>query len=202
MPGYDETVNVRTVVLVVSALGLAACAGPSAGQRAEQDRVARLMMTAPAVHMPPNGVASCVGVTIRLTDPSGRAEAERKTTEVFISAAETSAAFDRSGLPGCRDAFLLGLEDGGLSPEPLHLTVGFGVDPQGKVCAVVERPRAAVIDPAAGPLVEQAAQCLKNVLFSAQLPANRVQGKVRVVRMFSLSVTPQMLMTSTATKAG
>lgn len=200
--GYDVTVNVRTVVLVGWALVLGACAGPTSAQRAEQGRVARLMMKASAVHMPPSGVASCVGVTIRLTDPSGKAEAERKSTELFISADEARAAFETAGLSACRDTFVVGLEDAGLSPEPLHLTVGFGVDPQGKVCAIVERPRTPAIDPAAGPMVDQAAQCLKNVLFSAQLPVDRVQGKSRMVRMFSLSVNAEMLMTGTSTKAG
>lgn len=193
------TVNVRTVLLAGALLGLAACAGPSAAQRQEQAEVARLMMTASAVHMPPAGVDSCVGITVRLTDPSGRGEAERARSEVWISEAEAEAAFAAAGLERCKEAYLLGLDAGGISPEPLALTVGYGVDPAGKVCAIVERTRPDPIDPAAGPLIDQAAECLKNVLFTAALPAGRVEDKDRVVRFFTLSVQPEVATSSTAT---
>lgn len=195
--------NVRTVVLM-SGLLFAACAGPSAAQREQQAQVARLMMTASAVHMPPKPVDSCVGVTVRLTDPSGKNEPERMKTEVFISGDEAEAAVQAAGLERCRRSFLMGLEDGGIGLEPLALTVGYGVDPDGRVCAVVERQRADVIDPAAAPLVQQAAGCLKNTLFAAQFPKERVQDKERVVRLYTFHVQGDLptTVTSSAAEAG
>lgn len=187
---------------MLAAGSLAACAGPSAAQKREQAEVAHLMMTASAVHMPPAGVDSCVGVTVRLTDPSGRAEPERKQNEDLVTAEEVAAALDAAGLARCAEAYLLGLDEGGLTPEPFALTVGYGVDPAGRVCAVVERARPDPIDPAAGPLIDGAAQCLKDTLFRAQLPAGRVEGKERVVRFYTLSVNPEVGATATSTAAG
>lgn len=180
---------------------LSACAGPSAAQRAEQDQVARLMMTASAVHMPPPGVDSCVGVTVRLTDPSGKNEPERLKTESRVTEAEAHAALDAAGLQQCKTSFMMGLEEGGISPEPVALSVGYGVDPAGRVCAVVERGRPPLIDPAAGPLVEQAAGCLKSALFSAQFPAGRVEAKDRVVKLYTLVIQPEVPLTATSSAA-
>ena len=174
--------------LVTASLALGACAGPSAAQRQEQDQVATLLMQADAVHMPPAGVDSCVGVTVRLSDPSGRGEPERLALEERITLDEVTAALDAAGIARCTRAFMDGLYDADLAPEPLQLKVAFGVDPAGKVCAVIERGRTRVIDPGAEPFVAQAASCFKDALFSAQLPAGRVEDKERVVRYWTLSV--------------
>lgn len=190
--------NVRTVCLLAAALFIGACAGPSRAQRQEQAEVAHLMMTAAAVHMPPAGVDSCVGVTVRLTDPSGKGEAERLELADRITDEEVAAALAGAGLGQCEEAYLLGLDEGGLSPEPLALEVGYGVDPGGRVCAVVERKRVEAIDPAAGPLMDGAATCLKDTLFRAKLPEARVEKKERVVRLFTFSVNPMAEVTTSS----
>ncbi|MCA9552390.1 MAG: hypothetical protein KC933_20315 [Myxococcales bacterium] len=179
----------RASLSIFAAAALAgACAGPSAAQRAEQDRLATLMMEASAVHMPPAGVDSCVGVTLRLSDPSGKDEPERAALEGRFTEAEVGEALAAAGVERCKQAFLDGLYDADLASEPLQVTVAFGVDPLGQVCAVVERGRSRVIDPGAGPFVDQAATCLKDALFRAQLPAERVKDTERVVRFYSLAV--------------
>lgn len=186
------------LTVVAAALLLGACAGPTAAQRAEQDRVATLLMQADAVHMPPAGVDSCVGVTVRLSGPSGQGEPERAALAERITAEEVSSALGAAGAEKCKQAFLDALYDADLASEPLQLKVAFGVDPAGRVCAVVERGRSAVIDPGAAPFVEQAATCLKDALFRAQLPAERVKPEERVVRYYTLAVAE----TATSTAAG
>jgi hypothetical protein len=173
----------RAVLWIMIALG--GCATPSRSEMAERDAEVKRLTSARAVHMP-KGVESCVGVTLRLTDPA--AEAERAGLASLVSAEEIAAA--TAGAEACRTAYLDAVAQGLTSAEPIQLAMSYGIDPDGKVCAVVEKERAEPIDPTAGPLLDQSAECLKNALFSAQFPAGRVKEKQRIVLTYKLAMDP------------
>ncbi|MCK6545513.1 hypothetical protein L6R52_06560 [Myxococcota bacterium] len=178
--------------LALTALALAACVTPSRRELETQQAEVRQMASAHAVHMPPAGTDSCVGVTLRLADPAAGAEttAERDAIAARISGAEVDAALASAGLDVCRALWLDAVAAGRITAEPMLLRVDVGIDPAGKVCAVVERTRMTPVDPAATGVLEQAAGCLKDVLFRAPLPAGRVVDRERVVRTIELSAAP------------
>lgn len=156
---------------------------------AERDAEVRRLTSARAVHMP-KGVESCVGVTLRVVDPSAPAEtvAERDRLAKLVSEDELKAA--TKDAENCRSIFLDAVAAGTTSAEPIQLVMSYGIDPDGKVCAVVEKERQEPIDAAAGPLLDQSAECLKNALFAAQFPAGRVKDKERIVLQYRLSLEP------------
>lgn len=163
---------------------LAACAGPSAEQKRETEMVTRRLMDAAAVHLPPGGRASCVGRAVRLTEPG--AEGEREASAQGLDDETARAVLTAAGWGGCAERYEEARALEGLMPEVLTLDLGYGVDPEGAVCAVVEQRRAQPIDPRAAPLLESAAVCAKDVLFAARFPAGLVEGEARVVRLASL----------------
>jgi hypothetical protein len=167
------------------------CAGPSRSQIAERDAEVRRLATARAVHMP-KGVDSCVGVTLRLTDAGAtpQAIAEREQWARLLSDEEVDAAIDRAGASKCGAIYVDAVREGLASPEPAKLSMSYGVDPDGKVCAVVEKARMELLDPAAVPLLEASAECLKDALFRAEFPAGRVKEKERIVRTYVLIADP------------
>ncbi|MBK8013996.1 MAG: hypothetical protein IPK13_21950 [Deltaproteobacteria bacterium] len=175
--------------LVLSLLG-ASCVGPSRAEMQEREMEARRIMRAKAVHMPPKGVDPCVGVTVRLTEDNDEARAERALFASRIDDDAVNALVDAAGLDRCRAAYQEGIETGGLSPEVLLLKLGYAVDPEGRVCAVVERQREDPLDTGAIPLIEDVARCAKDVLFSVQFPKGLVKERERIVRFLSLKVDP------------
>lgn len=162
---------------------LVACVGPSAAERREQAVVTRRLMEAQAVHLPPEGRASCVGITTRLTEGGPAAERERRALAGRLSDDEVAAALRGARLDACPRRFEAARVARGLGPEPVVLVLGYGIDAAGRVCAVVEQTREALLDPAAAPLAEAAARCAKEALFAAQFPAGRVDGDARIVRL-------------------
>jgi hypothetical protein len=175
---------------LISALVLvAACASPSRSEMQERDAEVRRLTSARAVHMP-KGVESCVGVTLRMIDPSAPAEtvAERDAMTKLLTEAEIKAS--TSAAEACANGFLEAVRAGQTSAEPIQLAMSYGIDPDGRVCAVVEKERQEPIDPSAAPLLDQSAECLKEALFASQFPAGRVKEKERIVLQYRLSLEP------------
>lgn len=170
-------------------IALASCATPSRSEIQERDAEVRRLTSAKAVHMP-KGVESCVGVTLRLLDPGAPAEtvADRERLSKVVSAAEIKTA--TANVENCRNIFLDAVKAGTTSAEPIQLAMSYGIDPDGKVCAVVEKERQEPIDPSAAPLLDQSAECLKNALFASQFPSGRVKDKERIVLQYRLSLEP------------
>lgn len=186
------------LILLVAGVG---CVGPSRAEMDERMAEAKRIQAAGAVHMPPAGVESCVGVTVRLTEDN--AEAERAQLLGRISEAEVQATLQKAGAPRCAEAFRQAALEQGLTSEPLRVKAGYGVGPDGRVCCVVEKGRMEPLDPAAAPLLEEAANCLKDALFRAQFPAGRVVDKERLVRFSSVDLSPvETVHTSTKTAPG
>jgi hypothetical protein len=185
---------------IVLPLLLVACAGPSRAEMDAHVEEAKRIQAAGAVHMPPAGVDSCVGITVRLTEDTPGNERERKALLDRISEAEVAAALKKAGAPRCAESFREEALAQGLTNEPLRVKAGYAIDPNGKVCAVVERSRMDPIDPAAVPLLDLAAGCLKDALFRAQFPAGRVIDQERIVRFSSVDLTMVETVTSTTTK--
>jgi hypothetical protein len=185
--------TIRNSCVLAGALALASCAGPSRGEIDKQNAEARLLSSAHAVHMPP-GIESCVGVTLRLADPNAPGDAIKQREELAtrIKAEEVSAAMQAVNVDRCKDIYLEAVAEGRTSPEPMKITMHYGVDPAGKVCAAVEKQRMEPIDPAANGLLETAATCLKESLFAAQFPAGRVEDKDRVILTYNLVADPAM----------
>lgn len=167
---------------------LTGCVGPSRVEMDERMAEAKRIQAAGAVHMPPAGVDSCVGVVVRLTEEG--AEAERNLLIDRIKESEVQAALQKAGAFRCAEAFRQAALEQGLTSEPLRVKAGYGIDPAGRVCCVVEKGRMEPLDPAAAPLLEEAADCLKNALFRAQFPAGRLLDKERLVRFSSVDLTP------------
>lgn len=165
-----------------------ACAGPSRAEIAERDAEVRRLTTAKAVHLP-KGVDSCVGVTMRLTDPN-TAPAERDLAASLVTDQEAKDVLEKAGALACREPYLAAVREGSASPEPIQIAMTYGVDPAGKVCAVVEKQRMEPVDPGAVGLLEDGAECLKNALFRAAFPAGRAVDKTRVVRTYVLIADP------------
>ncbi len=147
------------------------------------------MSSAHAVHMP-KGVDSCIGVTLRLLDANASAEsvAEREERAKLLTGQEISEA--TAGAEACKNAYLEAVAAGQTSAEPLLLALSYGVDPEGKVCAVIEKDRQEPIDSSAAALLEQSADCVKNALFASQFPAGRVKEKERIVLTYKLAMDP------------
>ncbi len=156
---------------------LSACATPSASEFEARQREARQISEARAVHLPPQG-DSCVGVALRISATGGSAFAERITPETVAAAAEAA------GLERCRQAYQEGVAALAIPPEAVQIELGYGIGPDGKVCAVVEHQRRDPLEPAAAELFEAAAVCVKDVLFAAVLPAGKVEDRDRVVGIF------------------
>jgi hypothetical protein len=181
--------NLRRVSPII--IVIAGCAGPSRSEMEKQDREASLLMKAHAVHMPKD-VDSCVGVTLRLTDPSAGAEAvaERASFAKVISKEEIAGVMQAGNVDRCKAIYLDAVAEGRASPEPMHIAMHYGIDPAGRVCAVVEKQRMEPIDPAANPLLEASATCLKETLFSAKFPEGRVKEKERAILTYDLVADP------------
>lgn len=165
------------------------CAGPSRAEMAEKQAEIGRMNSAHAVHMP-KGIDSCIGVTLRLLDANAAAEAvaEREERAKLVTAEEIAAA--TAGAQACRNNYLEAVAAGQTSAEPLLIALSYGIDPDGKVCAVVEKDRQEPIDPNATGLLDQSAECVKNALFAAQFPAGRVKEKERIVLTYRLAMEP------------
>jgi hypothetical protein len=172
-------------------LALAACVTPSRAEMAEKDAEVKRMMTAHAVHLP-KGVDPCVGKTMRLSDPNANADsvAERDKMAGLVSKDEIDSALESAGVATCRDIYLDAVSKGSISPEPFEITMSYGIDPNGKVCAVVEKKRNDPVDPNAAPVVEESANCLKEALFRADLPKGRVKDLERIVLTYHLVADP------------
>jgi hypothetical protein len=168
-----------------------ACVTPSRAELAEKDAEVKRMMTAHAVHLP-KGVDPCVGVTMRLSDPNANADsvAERTKMAELVSKDEVDGALQAAGVATCRDIYLDAVTKGSISPEPFEITMSYGIDPDGKVCAVVEKKRNDPVDPNAVGVVEESATCLKEALFRAQLPKARVKERERIVLTYHLVADP------------
>lgn len=173
--------------LIIALFFTGACAGPSQADLDARAAEASRIMRAQAVHMPPKGTDPCVGVTTRLTEE--RFEQERMQFAGRITDEEVKSTMEAAGAQTCRDVYTDSLSEAGVEFEALGYKVGYGVDPAGKVCAIVERDRPEPIDPAADAAIESAGTCLKNVLFKASFPAGRVEDRERVVRFYTLAVT-------------
>lgn len=193
-----------TIVRAVTVLALLviACAGPSRSEMAAQDAEVKRMMQAHAVHLP-KGVDPCVGVTLRLSDPPGTADAqERDQLAAKLTKEEIERAIEAAGATKCSELYVEAVGEGRTSPEPLQIAMSYGVDPTGKVCAVVERKRIEPVDPAAITLFEQSATCLKDALFNATFPAGRVKDKERIILSYRLAVDPVKDVKKSATSPG
>lgn len=167
------------------ALVLSACVGPSAAEREERQALTQRLMQAHAVHLPPADRSPCVGVTVRLTQPDVHASSE--TTAPAVTDAEADDAVGEA-LSACTARFEEARIELALGPEPNGLLLGYGVDPRGKVCAVVQAEPVDLIDPSSRPLVESAARCAKEALFGASFPAGRVEGDERAVLRVRVSL--------------
>lgn len=190
MRPIDGLVERGMALGIAAALGVS-CATPSRAQmEAQRAEIARIKM-AHAVYLPKD-VDSCVGITMRLADPNANAEtlAEREQARALLSTDEVSAALERAGAPRCSEPYLEAVREKTLSPEPLQIAMAYGVDTAGRVCAVVERARVVPIDPAAAPVLDAAAECLKSTLFRVELPAGRVKDKARIVLEYALKLDP------------
>lgn len=177
------------VLVGLSALAVS-CVGLSQAEMQERENEARRIMRAKAVHMPPKGVDPCVGVTVRLTEDTEEAKTERALFASRLDEDAVKTLIDAAGLERCRTVYREGVEAGGLSPEVLLLKLGYAVDPDGRVCAVVERQREDPLDSGAIPLIEDVARCAKDVLFAAQFPKGLVKDRERIVRFLALKVEP------------
>lgn len=175
----------RGLIVLLSAA--AACATPSQADYDAHAAEAARLMRAEAVHMPPKGTDPCVGVTARLTEAKYADEREQLASR--ISDEEITAAIEAAGAARCREIYRGSLADAGAAFEPLAYRVGYGIDPAGKVCAIVERDRPEPIDPSADAAIDNAGTCLKNVLFAASFPTGRVEDRERVIRFYTLGVT-------------
>jgi hypothetical protein len=186
-----STNDLELCALLSLAVIFASCATPSRREMDEKDAEVKRMMTAHAVHLP-KGVDPCVGVTMRLSDPNANAEsvAERDKMAALISKAEVDGALDGAGVATCREIYLDAVSKGSIAPEPFEITMSFGVDPDGRVCAVVEKKRNDPIDPNAVGIVEESAACLKEALFRADLPKGRVKDRERIVLTYHLVADP------------
>ena len=180
----------KATFFIAGWLTLGGCVTPSQADMDARAEEARQITRARAVHMPPEGRDSCVGVTLRLTQGNPAADQELSAAASKITDAEVSAAMADAGVTTCHEVYLNGIETQGITSEPLQIKFGYGIDPDGKVCAVVEHTRADPIDPSAIPLIDSSADCLKNVLFKAKFPAGRVEEQERVVRVYELNVSP------------
>lgn len=176
---------------VAALLGLTvACAGPSREALEAQRAATERLRSAHAVHLPPDDRDSCVGITIRLSDRSATSEAERVRLATRVTAEEVSVALSESGLARCTARFDDERSALGLGPEPGYVELGYGVDPEGRVCAVVQHERPDLLDPRADALASAAAQCAKDALFRARFPSERVEGLERVVLLARLPLLP------------
>ncbi len=136
-------------------------------------------------------------MTLRLADTPEAEDAHASK----LSDPEIESSLAAAGLKQCRDNYLDGLEMAALTPETLRVSVGYGVDPAGRVCAVVQGEKTRSIDPSVGPLFDVAATCLRDVLFRAQLPAGRVEDKQRIVKVYHLMVEPPAAVRTSSTAA-
>ena len=187
--GSRKTALCLGLVFLGSTLG---CAGPSR-QSLEERRIAtERLMEAQAVYLPPEDRDSCVGIVIRLSADESRSGLAADAQTPLISAGEARAALQDSGYLECAQRFEDGRVRRGLGPESVVLRFGYGVDPEGRVCAAVEHDRPEVLDPRAASLVEEAARCAKDGLFRAQFPRDRVDGKDRVILVARLALTSRV----------
>lgn len=174
---------VLCAVLSLGALGaISGCAGPSRSQLKAQAKEIQALQTAHAVHLPPS-VDSCVGVTLRLSRGPGRASAERHPQA--LSAQELENGLKAAGIERCGAAFAEQAEAND-AEEAVSLDYAIGVDPAGKVCAIVEWARAPAESDVGELLQEELAACAKASLFRASLPAGRVSGKERIIRLLRI----------------
>lgn len=144
-------------------------------------------MDAQAVYLPPDGRDSCVGVTVRLTEGPAP-ESNPETLGDRITDVEVQAGLDKVSISTCVADFNDARMSLGLGPEPGALALGFAIDPDGLVCAVVEQERMMPLNPGAMSLIDDAARCAKTALFRARFPAGRVKDKERIVLMTYLSL--------------
>lgn len=178
--------SIRFRLCLLLAAGGAACVGPSKAEQREARVVTERLMEAAAVYLPPDERASCVGRTVRLTEPGPAAAEERAALASRLSDEEVSARLDAAGWTDCRRGFTSSRASEGYLPEPVVLSLGYGVDPEGRVCAVVEQARPDLVDPRSIPLVDEAARCAKDALFRARFPTGLVEGSDRVVKTVEL----------------
>jgi hypothetical protein len=166
------------------ALLASGCAGPGRAELAAHAVEARQLASARAVFMPPAGTESCVGVTLRLSSGTPAEEAERAAFAGRFAEAEVEGAV--RGLSRCVAEYEVARAAGSLSAEPVTLRFGYGVDGEGRVCAVVEPARGALVEPALGPLLDEAARCASEALWASRFPAGRLSGKERAVLIETL----------------
>lgn len=174
-----------------AAVVLSACATPSRGDLAEREAEVRRLTSARAVFMPKE-VESCVGVTLRLSEEGASRESvtERDELSKRLTLEEVKGAIERAGVLVCRDVFFDAVNRRATSPEPLQVSMSYGIDASGRVCAVVERQRMEPIDVAAVPLLEESASCVKDALFRARFPVDRVKDRERIVLTYTLVMDP------------
>lgn len=173
--------------LALAGLLGASCAGPSRGQLEERAAEARRLTHAHAVYMPPAEVESCVGVVLRLSEETPGSEEERLRLEARLTDEEAARALQLAGLEACGQSWGDALREAGLTPEPLQLRMAYGVDPNGRVCAVVQRTRPEPLDPSAAAFLDGAVDCMKEAVLRARFPAGRVEDRERVVRFAVLA---------------
>jgi hypothetical protein len=181
----------KSSAITILSLGMAACATPSRSEVAQQEQEMHAMSKAHAVHMP-KGVDPCVGVTLRMSDPSAPGETAKARDDLArrLMANEVESAIEAAGVVQCKDIYLDAISHGQAAPEPLLLSMSYGIDPEGKVCAVIERTRNDPIDPNATGVIDQSAACLKDALMRAQFPAGRVKDRERIVLTYNLAADP------------
>lgn len=178
--------------MMLLGLVLPRCAGPSRAELAAQSQEVARLSRAHAVHLPKE-VESCVGVTLRLADEALPIEdaLERDRLAARITAEELAAALSAAGVGACKDEYLAAVARGELSAEPMVLSMFLGIDPAGRVCAIVEPRRMEAIDPAAVPLIDGSAACVVKALFAARFPAGRVEDRERIILPYKLVAEPE-----------
>jgi hypothetical protein len=180
-----------STILLLLLPALAACATPSRSELAAQESEMHQMSSAHAVHLP-KGVDPCVGVTLRLSDPAAPGEIVKARDDMAhrLMASDAENALASAGVATCKDIYLDAVAHGQTAPEPMMLSMSYGIDPAGKVCAVVERTRNDPVDPNAVGVIEESANCLKDALFRAQFPVGLVKDRERIVLTYHLTADP------------